>query len=94
MCSTYARLIKQIKFIYQAVFLGRFGQQDEVDQVIDETDWYVSLTTNQNLTQSDFDNFDIRSQLKHQNQNQESKQSGWGLRKIIQWQYIGIKLLN
>ena len=35
------------------------------------------LTSNQNLTESDIDNIDVKSQLEHEVQIQETKDSGW-----------------
>ena len=57
----YARLINQYKFKYQTVFLARFDEQDEDNQVLDETELFIILNINHNLTQSDLDKIDIRS---------------------------------
>ena len=35
------------------------------------------MNINHNLTESDIDNIDVESQLKHQIQSQETKESGW-----------------
>ena len=40
------------------------------------------MNINHNLTESDIDNIDVRSQLEHQIQNQEMKDSGWMYDKI------------
>ena len=37
----------------------------------------MSLKIIHNLTESDIDNIDVRSQLAHQIQIQETKESGW-----------------
>ena len=78
----YARLINQNKFKYQTVFSARFDKQDENNQVLDETQLFINLNINHNLTQTDLDNIDIKSPLEHQNQQQEMKNSGWRFDKI------------
>ena len=40
------------------------------------------MNINHNLTESDIDNIDIKSQLEHQMQQQEMKDSGWRFDKI------------
>ena len=77
MSVIYARIIHQYKFKYQTVFSARFDKQDEDNQVIDETDLFVNLNINPNLTESDLDKIDIRSPLEHQIQQQEMNDSGW-----------------
>ena len=78
----YARLINQYKFRYQTVFSARFYKEDEDDQILDETELFINLNINQNLTQSDLNKIDIRSPLEHQIQQQEMKDSGWRFDKI------------
>ena len=78
----YARLINQYKFRYQTVFSARFDKQDEDDQLLDETELFINLNINQNLTQSDLDKIDIRSPLEHQIQQQDMNDSGWRFDKI------------
>ena len=78
----YARLINQCKFKYQTDFSARFGKQDEDNQVLDETELFIKLNINHNLTQSDLDIFDIVSQLDYQIPQQEIKDSGWRFDKI------------
>ena len=46
----YARLINQYKFKYQTVFSARFDKQDEDNQVLDETELFIILKINHNLT--------------------------------------------
>ena len=77
-----ARLINQYKIKYQTGFSARFDEQTEENQVLDETDLFISLNINQNLTQSDLDNIDVVSQLDHQILQQEMKDSGWRFDKI------------
>ena len=78
----YARIINQYIFRYQSVFSARFHKRDEDYQLLDETELIINLNFNQNLTQSDFDEIDIRSPLEHQIQQQEMKVSGWRFDKI------------
>ena len=78
----YARLINQYIFKYQTVFSARFDQQDEDGELLDETELFINLNINQNLTQSDLDKIDIRSPLEHQIQKRELKDSGWSFDKL------------
>ena len=78
----YARLINQYKFRYQTVFLARFDKQNEDNQVLDETELFINLNNNHNLTQTDIANIDVVSSLDHQIQQQEMKDSGWRFDKI------------
>ena len=68
--AIYARLINHNKYKYQTVFSARFDQQDEDDQLLDETELFINININQNLTQSDLDKIDIRSPLEHQIQQE------------------------
>ena len=67
--AIYARLNNQYKFKYQTVFSARFVKQDENDQVLDETELFINLNINHNLTQTDIDNIDVISPLEHQIQH-------------------------
>ena len=78
----YARLKSQYKFKYHAFFSASFYKINEEDQRYNEFEVYVKLNNNHNLTESDIDNIDVRSQLEHQIQNQEIKESGWIFEKI------------
>ena len=78
----YAGLINQNKFKYQTVFLATFDKQNEDNQVVDETELFINLSITHNLTQTDIDNIDVKSPLKHQKQQQEMKDSGWRFDKI------------
>ena len=73
----YARLLNQYKFIYQTVFTARFDKQNEHNQIVDETELFINLNINHNLTVIDLDNVDIKSPLECQIQQQEMKGSGW-----------------
>ena len=83
MCMIYARLINQYKFKYQCVFLARFDKLDEDDNTLDETELFINLNINHNLTESNISKIIIKSPLKSQIQNQEMKDSGWRFDKII-----------
>ena len=78
----YARLINQYIFRYQTVFSARFNKQDEDNLLLDETEIFINLKINQNLTQTDINNIDVVSPLEHQKQQQKMKDSGWRLDKI------------
>ena len=78
----YARLINQYKFKYHTLFSASFYKINEEDQRNNEIELYINLNINHNLTESDIDNIDVRSQLEQQIQNQEMKESGWIFDKI------------
>ena len=78
----YARLINQYKFKYQTVFSAKFDKQNEDGQLLDETELFINLNINHNLTQSDLDKINIISPLEFQIQQQEMKDSGWRFDKI------------
>ena len=73
----YARLINQYKFKYQVVFSARFDKQDEDSRLLDETELFINLNINHNLTQTDIDEIDIVSPLNNQIREQQMKDSGW-----------------
>ena len=78
----YARLINQYKFKYHTLFSASFYKINEEGQRDNEIELYINLKINHNLTESDIDNIDVRSQLEHQIQIQETKESGWIFDKI------------
>ena len=82
MSIIYARLINRYKFRYQTVFSARFDKQDEDGQLLDETELFINLNINQNLTQSDLDNINITFPLERQIQQQAMKDSGWRFDKL------------
>ena len=79
----YARLINQSKFKYHTLFSASFYKINEEDQRYNEIELYINLKINHNLTESDLDNIDVRSQFEHQIQIQETKESAWLFDKII-----------
>ena len=64
----YARLIKQYIIKYQTVFSGTFDKQDENIQVLDETELFINLNINHNLTVSDINKINVKSPIEHQKQ--------------------------
>ena len=78
----YARLINQNKFKNHTFFSASFYKIIEEDQRSDGIDLYNNLNINIKLTESDIDNNDIKSQLEHQIQIQETEESGWIFDKI------------
>ena len=77
MATIYARLLKQNSFKYPIIFLACLYKIKEEDQRCDETEFFIIFNFNQNLTESDIDNDDVKSQLEHQIQIQETKEIGW-----------------
>ena len=80
--AIYARIINQCKFKYQTVFSAKFDKQDEDNQILDETEIFINLNSNHNLTESDLHEIDNKSPLEHQKQQKEMKDSGWRFDKI------------
>ena len=78
----YARLINQYKFKYHTLISASFHKINEEYQRNNEIELYINLEINNNSTESDIDNIDIRSQLEQQIQVQETKDSGWIFDKI------------
>ena len=74
--TIYARLINQYKFKHQTVFSARFDKQDKDNQVLDETELFINLNINHNLTETDHVKIDIKSPLEHQIQQQEMVDTG------------------
>ena len=77
-----SRLINQYKFEYHTIFSASFYKINEEDQRNNHIEIYMNLKINNNLTESDIDNIYVRSQLEHQIQIQELKDSGWIFDKI------------
>ena len=77
MATIYARLINHYKFKYHTLFSASFYKINEEDQKSDEIELFVNLKINNNLTDTDIDNIDVKSQLEHQMQIQETKESDW-----------------
>ena len=77
MATIYARLINIYIFKMQTEFSASFYKQDEDGMVLDEYELFNNLKINQNIAQSDFDNFILRFQSEQQIQKQERKDSEW-----------------
>ena len=78
----YARSINQYKLKYHTLFSASFYKTNEEDQRKNEIELYMNLKINHKVTETDIDNIDVRSQLEHQKQVQETKESGWYFDKI------------
>ena len=78
----YARSINPWKFKYQTVFSARFDKQNEDNQVLDETEFFINLNVIHNSTETDINNIDVKSPLEHQKEQQQVKDSGWRFNKI------------
>ena len=61
MSVIFGRLLNQYKFKYQTILSAGFDQQDEDNQVLDETELFINLKNNHNLTETDIDNIDVKS---------------------------------
>ena len=83
MFTVFARLINHYKFKYHALFSARFYILDENDEASDEIELNIHLDFVQKLTRTGIDNIEIKSQLKHQFQNQEVKDCEWIFDKSI-----------
>ena len=78
----YVRLTNQYNFKYQLIFSAIFDKQDKDNQGLDETELFISLNINHNLTESDIDKIVVKSPLEQQIQQQEIKDSGWRFDEI------------
>ena len=65
----YARLINQYKLKSHTLFSASFLKINEEDQRNNEIELYINLNISHNLTESDINDIDVRSQLEHQIQN-------------------------
>ena len=82
MATSYARILNQYKFEYHLFFSASFYKINEEDQRSDESVLFFNLKIIHILTETDIDNIDVESQLEHQIQIQEAKESGWFFDKI------------
>ena len=82
MATVCARLVNEYKFKYQTVFSARFDKQREDGYLLDEIESFIHLNNNDNLTESDLDNIDVKSSLEHRIQQQEMNGSGWRFNKF------------
>ena len=77
MATIYARIINEYKFNYHILFSASFYKINEEDQRSDEIELFINLNFKNNLRETDDNNIDVRSELEHQIQIQETKESGW-----------------
>ena len=83
MATIYASLKNHYKFKYHILFSTTFYKINEENQRSDETQSFINLNTNKKLTENDIVMIDVKSQLEHQIQIQETKESGWNFEKSI-----------
>ena len=84
MATIYASFINQYKFKYHILFSASFHKISEEDQRSDEIELFINLNINNTLTETDMKNIDIKSQLEHQIQVQETKNRDGYLIKLTQ----------
>ena len=82
MATIYARLINEYRFKYHILFSASFYKINEEDQRSDEIEIFINSNIIKNLTETYIKNIDVLSQLEHQIQIQETKESGWIFDKI------------
>ena len=75
--TIYSKLINQYNFKYHILFSASFYKINEEDQRCDEIELFINLNISNNLTETDINDIDVKSQLEHQVQIQETKESGW-----------------
>ena len=73
----FGRIIFQYNYKYHTLFSASFYKINEEDRRNNDIELCINLKYNHNLTESVFQNLDVRSQLEHQIQVQETKESGW-----------------
>ena len=69
MATIYARLVNQYKFKYHTLFSTRVYKIVEIELI-------KNLNINHNLTETDINIIDVKSELEHQFQIQQTKESG------------------
>ena len=82
MATKYARLRNQYKNKNHTFFSVSFYKNNEEDQRSDEIELFINSNFNNNLPETDINNIDVKSQLEHQIQIQDTKESGWIFDKI------------
>ena len=75
MANIYARLMNQYKFKCHIFSSASFYKFIEEDQISDEIEEFIHLNNNLNLTETDIDNINVKTQLEHQIQIKETKES-------------------
>ena len=79
----YVRKINPYIFKNQTVFSAKLDKQVEDIRVLDETELFINLKINHNLTQTDVDKTNVKSPIEHQIQQKGREDSGWRFEKII-----------
>ena len=82
MATIYAKLLSKCKFKNHIIFSASFYKINEEDQRSDEIELFINLDNKNSLPETGINNFDVKSQLEHQIQFQETKESGWIFDKI------------
>ena len=72
----YVRLIHQKKFKHQTIFSASFHRINEKNPRSDEIELFINFNINHKLTETDIEKIDVKSQLEHQIQIQETKEIG------------------
>ena len=83
MATIYDRILNQYNFKYHILFSASFYKIKEEDQRNDETELFFNLNINHIITETHINTVDVKSQLEHQIQIQETKKSGWIFDKFI-----------
>ena len=82
MATVYARVKNQCRFKYHTLFSASFYKNNEEDRRRDGIDLLINLIINNTLTETNINKNNVKSQLEHQIQIQETKESGWDFDKI------------
>ena len=77
MAAVYARLINQYKCKNHILISASFYKNIEEDERCEEIEFNNILNIEHKLTESDIKNIYVESQLEHQIQIHETKESGW-----------------
>ena len=72
MATIYATLFNQYTFKHHIIFSAMFYKINEEYQRSNEIALFNTLNNNQKVTESDINNIDVKSQLEHQIQIQET----------------------
>ena len=82
MATIYGIWKNQYKYKCHILFSARFYEINEEDQRSDEIELFIFLNNNHKITESDNNNIDVKSQIQHQNQIQETTEKVWMFHKI------------
>ena len=76
MATIYARLLNQYKFKNHIILSASFYKIKEENHRSDEPELFINLNINHNSIETDIIYIDVKTQLEHQFQIQETKESG------------------